>query len=128
MRRHTVKLKTADRLIDLIDPGHALREVARLAFSDVRELFDENGNLRAIDELPDHVVAAIASIKTVSRRLTAGHNAMVVVQKVELWDKPKALGLLFKHFGLLQESLHLSGDSALMARLDAGRKHAAGKM
>jgi hypothetical protein len=36
-----VKRKAADQVTDLIDPDRALREVARLAYSDVGELFDE---------------------------------------------------------------------------------------
>ena len=96
-----VTTRSVDPHVLAIDRDRALQEVARLAFSDVRELFDEHGNLRPIHELPDHVAGAIASIKTVKRRLMAGRNAMVIVQKVEFWDKPKALGFLFKHFGLL---------------------------
>jgi len=38
-----VKRKAEERLADLIDPGRVLREAARLAYSDVRELFDEHG-------------------------------------------------------------------------------------
>jgi hypothetical protein len=47
-----VKRKAAERLADLIDPDRALREAARLVYSDVRELFDEHGNLRPVHGLP----------------------------------------------------------------------------
>lgn len=68
-------------MTDLLDPDDVLQEVARVAFSDVGELFDEHGHLRAIDELPDHVVAAIASIEIVRRRRPAEQHATVVVRK-----------------------------------------------
>src|SRR5712691_4728837 len=72
------KLKTADRLTALLDPDAVLREVAYIAFSDITELFDERGHLRALDELPDHVVATIASIKIVRRKRSAEQHAVVV--------------------------------------------------
>ena len=39
----------------------------RLAFSDVRTLFDEHGNLKAIHTLTDEEAACIASMKVVRR-------------------------------------------------------------
>ena len=104
----------------LTDPDRALWEVARIAYSDVRELFDEHGHLRPVHALPEQLAAAIASI-TIVRRDTH------IIQKVRFWDKPKALGMLLTHFGLLTEDVDLSGDAELVARLEAGRKRAAGK-
>src|SRR5712692_1412220 len=58
-----VRRKAAERLADLIDPNRALREAARLAYSDVGALFDEDGHLRPVHTLPPEVRAAIASIE-----------------------------------------------------------------
>ena len=44
-----------------------LDEMRRLAFSDVRNLFDEHGNLKAIHTLTDEEAACIASMKVVRR-------------------------------------------------------------
>jgi Terminase small subunit len=44
-----------------------LEEMRRLAFADVRTLFDEHGNLKAIHTLTDEEAACIASIKVVRR-------------------------------------------------------------
>ena len=110
VRRQPVKRTAAERVTDLIDPDRSLREVARLAYSDVGELFDEHGNLRPVHELPDHLAAAIASIAIVKRRLTAGDNATHIIQTVRFWDKPKALEMVLKYLGLLGEPVHRSGD------------------
>ena len=97
--------RSAERLTDLIDPDRALREAARLAYFDVGELFDKHGNLRPVHELPDHLAAAIESIKIVKRKLTAG-DAPDLIQTVQFWDEPKALEMLVKYFGLLGEPVH----------------------
>ncbi len=44
-----------------------LEEIRRLAFSDVRTLFDDHGHLKAIHTLTDEEAACIASIKVVRR-------------------------------------------------------------
>jgi hypothetical protein len=40
-------------------------ELCRIAFCDPAELFDENGRLKRVADLPAHVRAAIASVETV---------------------------------------------------------------
>lgn len=104
-----VKRKAAERIADLIDPDRVLREAARLAYSDVRELFDANGNLRPIHEWPDHLAAAVGSIEVVIKNAEAGDGHTDKVHKIKLWDKPKNIELLFKHLGLLTERLEHSG-------------------
>lgn len=89
------------------DPDRALWKVARLLDSDVRELFDDHGNLRRVHQLPEHLAAAIASIKIVRRKTH-------IIQKVRFWDKPKALRMLLTHFGLLREGVDLSGGAELV--------------
>jgi Terminase small subunit len=114
--------QAADRWADLIDPDRVFREAARLAFSNVGELFDKHGRLRPLDELSDDSVVTMASIKVARRRVNAGPHPMVIVQKVELWGKLEALELLLTHFALLQERRQLKDESALLARLDSGRR------
>lgn len=104
-----VKRAAAERLADLIDPDRALRESASLAYSNVKALFDEHGNLLPIHQLPDHIAAAIGSIEVVKKNLAAGDGQTDTVHKIKLWDKPKNLEMLFKHLGLLVERLEHSG-------------------
>jgi phage terminase small subunit len=83
---------TADRV---------LLEIARLGFSDLRRLFDEDGRLKRPDEWDDDTAASIASIEIVSRSL--GDGVVEYVRKIKLWDKGKALDQLRKHLGLYRD-------------------------
>lgn len=53
-----------------IDQEKVLREIAANAFFDPRELFDTEGNLKHVSELPTHVAAGIASIEVVREKRT----------------------------------------------------------
>lgn len=104
-----VKAKAAERLADLIDPDRALREAAKLAYSDIRQLFDEHGNLKPITEWPDAAAAGVSSVEIVKKNLAAGDGQTDTVHKLKLWDKSKNLEMLFKHLGLLTERIEHSG-------------------
>lgn len=108
-RAPQVRAKANERLADLIDPDRALREAARLAYSDPRELFDAAGQLRPVKDWPDALAAAIGSIEVVKRNVDSADGKTDDVIKVKVWDKPKALEMLFKHLGLLTEKLEHSG-------------------
>ena len=98
-----MRAKAQERLADLIDPDRTLREAARLAFSDVRELFDADGRLRAVKDWPDHIAAAVSSVEILKRNVTAGDGIQEDVHKVKLWDKPKNIEALMRHLKLLGE-------------------------
>lgn len=75
-----------------------VQELGRLALADVRKLFDESGELRALSDLDDDMAAAIAAVDIVT--LTQGQNeAPLYVRKVKLWDKTAALDKLMRHLG-----------------------------
>lgn len=104
-----------------------LDEIARLAFSDVRGLFDENGNLKPIHTLDDKQAAAIASLEVVKKNAQAGDGQTDIVHKVKVWDKTKSLEMLAKHFALLIERVDVSGSVQVIDRLHAARKRLASK-
>lgn len=79
-----------------------LQEYGKIAFSDVRALFDEHGNMLPIRELPDDVAASIAGVEVNKRNLTAGDGQVDLVLKVRRWDKVKALDSLANYHGLLK--------------------------
>jgi len=80
---------------------HTIREIARVAFSDIGHYFDEHENLKAVRQLSPGARAAIASIKVVKKNLTAGDHAVEYVHELKLWNKNQALELLAKHLGLI---------------------------
>lgn len=104
-----VKRAAQERLADLIDPDRILREAAHLALADVRQLYDAKGNLKPITEWPDGIASAVGGFEVVRGNVDQGDGKFDVVVKPRLWDKPRALELLFKHLGLLKDKLEHSG-------------------
>jgi len=117
-----VKKKALERLEDLIDPDRALREAAKLAYSNIQDVLDDDGNVRPIKEWPRELAAAVSSIDMTKKNLTAGDGKQEDVIRIRLWDKPSNLTLLFKHLNLLTERLHLSADKEILDRLMSARE------
>ena len=99
--------KRADRVE--ISADRVLREVARIAFGDIRALYRADGGLKKIDELDDDAAAMLAGVDEVEMQGGAaigGEEGVAHVpmytKKVKLWDKPAALEKLMKHLGLYQ--------------------------
>ena len=120
-----VKRKAQERLADLIDPDRALREAAMLAYSNIQDVLDDDGNIRPIKDWPRELAAAVSSIDMTKKHLTAGDGKQEDVVRIRFWDKPSNLTLLFKHLNLLTERLHLSADKEIVDRLMAGRQRLA---
>jgi phage terminase small subunit len=83
-----------------IQASDVLREMARLAGSDIRQLFDVNGDLLPVKDWPDDIAACVAGIEVVMKNATAGDGKVDRVLKVKLWPKDKALEMLAKHKAL----------------------------
>lgn len=94
-----------DMLADAIDPDCSLREAARIAYSDIRQLFDENGRLLPINKWPDDIARAVAGVEVVKRNVYSDDGQVDDVIKLKLWDKPRKLENLMKHNGLLVEKV-----------------------
>jgi len=109
-----VKNKAKERMrqyvADMVDPDRVLQEAARLAFSDIREAFDEKGHLLPVKKWPDELASAISATESVRRNLDHADGQTDLIVKLKVWDKPKNIELLCKHLGLLQERLDLKGD------------------
>lgn len=105
-----VKRAAAERLADLIDPDRALRAAAALAYSDITEFYDPvTGRPLPMAQWPKWARQSVKKVEVLKRNLTAGDGAQEEVLKLELWDKPKNLEMLFKHLGLLDERVHHDG-------------------
>lgn len=121
--------RVADMLADAIDPNRVLREAGRLAYSDVRELYDDAGNLLPIKQWPDDIARCVASIE--QERITGnadkgdGQLDQILKTKVRLWDKVSKLGNLMRMHGHLTEKHEVTVNVNLTARLAEGRKRVA---
>lgn len=95
-------------------------EAARLAFSDVRKVFDSAGNLLPIHQLPDEVAAAISGIELV---VTGTGDDVVQTKKIKFWDKNTPILTLLKHLGLdgRSEMAELT-DEELDARIEQRKR------
>lgn len=80
-----------------IDQDRVVLEIARLAFSDVRKLFDGN-RLKRMDEIDDATAAAISSVKVSTRQV--GEGEVEHIAEIKLWPKTPAIEMAGKHVGL----------------------------
>lgn len=101
---------------EMVDPDRLLQEAARLALSDITQLFDERGGFKPMKDWPEHIRAAASSVEVVKKNLTAGDGHVDEVLKIKVWDKPKNIELLFKHLGLLDEKVKVEGGIELRWR------------
>jgi phage terminase small subunit len=79
-----------------------LKEIARLAFGDVRKLYDDAGNLKPIHELDDEAAALLAGIETEQIYEGRGKEREHVgtLKKVKLRSKERALEMCMAFLGM----------------------------
>ena len=77
-----------------------VRELSRIAFADVADLFDEGGRLLPIRRVPLETRRAIAGVKV--KRVMEGFQQVEVID-IKFCDKLGALEKLCRHLGLTQE-------------------------
>lgn len=90
----------------LLDGDEILREIKKIATSDVRRLFDsKTGAVLPMTEWPDDVAACVSSIEV--DEIYAGRGAERVLigytKKIKLWDKPKSQENLGRNKGLFKD-------------------------
>lgn len=112
-RRAELQEKADVELIDLI------REVGRLALSDIRQLYDEKGDFLPIHELPDDIAAAVAGIE-MGVEFDADKNPCYYIKKIRIWDKNPAQERLCKILGAFEKDNKQKTDplTALMDAID----------
>lgn len=85
-----------------------MNELKAISFVDLREAFNEDGTLKPISEMPEHITRVIAGIEVVENKDEEG-NFTGYTKKVKMIDKMKALELLGKHLHLFAEKVVHSG-------------------
>jgi phage terminase small subunit len=74
-----------------------IKELQRIAFFDIRKLFNVDGTLKRVTELDDDTAAAIASIEVVD---IGADGQLVLSKKFKTSEKLKALDLIGTHLGM----------------------------
>jgi phage terminase small subunit len=130
-RTHKIKtrikeLHAAARQVAAVEYGIEvkdwLRQEVRLAFSDIRRLFDDAGNLKPIKELDDDTAAAVESIK-VRREHRPSKEFVDEVIEVRLARKTTPLEHMGRYLGVFAKDNAQKGNDAVLALLEfiAGR-------
>lgn len=88
-----------------------LSELRCVGLTDIREIFDEAGNVKPPGEWPIHLARAVASIEVFEEFQGSGKNREYLGQtkKLKFWDKNKALELLGKNMGLFTDRIKHEG-------------------
>lgn len=125
--RHLIKERLA---VEGVTPQRTRREIARLAHSDGRKLFNADGSPKAIHEIDDDTAAAISSITYEQRMRGRGDAAEpILVTKIKLHSKTEALNLqarAFKIVGDTGNEVITSIADALADRLNAAKRRQTG--
>jgi phage terminase small subunit len=75
-------------------------ELARLCFSNIRNVFHEDGSPKPLQELDDDTVAAIERYEI--RESVVGGEVVGRTIRVKFWDKNAAIGMAAGHLGLFE--------------------------
>ncbi|EJZ17377.1 terminase small subunit [Rhizobium sp. Pop5] len=107
-----------------ITAERVLAAIADIAFGDVRDVFDEEGALKAPSEWDDRTAAAVAGLEL--NTLAKARGDVVHVAKIKRADRLKALDMLARHHSLYHDRLEIKGLEALSERLARAKARRAG--
>ena len=103
------KMKERERRTE-VTQDMVIKELAKIAFLDIRKLYTENGQLKNVANLDDDIAGAISSLETLEEYGGYGDDREKIgdTQKVKLLDKTKALELLGRHLGIFNDKLDVN--------------------
>ncbi|RUM19321.1 terminase small subunit [Rhizobium vallis] len=107
-----------------ITAERVLSAIAEIAFGDVRDVFDEEGALKAPSEWDDRTAASVAGLEINTSAKAKGE--VVHVAKIKRADRLRALDMLARHHSLYNDRLEIKGLEALSERLARAKARRAG--
>ena len=104
------KIKEREKRTE-VTQDKVIQELAKIAFADIRSLYNDSGELKNIKEIDNDIAGAIISLETLEEYEGYGDNREKVgdTRKVKLLDKTKALELLGKHLGMFRDKIEVGG-------------------
>lgn len=114
-RVHELHLQRVNEI--LINEQTILRELLRIATSDLGLIFNPEGGIKPIHEIPEEVRRAMSGIDVEEIWEGRGEDRYQsgVIKKVKFWDKPKAIELLGKKLQIWVERLEVNHTVTLEA-------------
>ncbi len=103
------------------------RHVKADGLSDVRDLMDEQNNLKNLKDLSAHAAMNVGGFDVVKRNLTSGDGRVDTVIKVRMRDQSRYVEMAAKHFALLTEQIVIHDSEKFQAKIDAARRRMAAK-
>ena len=93
-----------------VTQDRVIKELAKIAFLDIRKLYTDNGQLKNVADLDSDTAGAISSLETLEEYDGYGDDREKIgdTQKVKLLDKTKALELLGRHLGIFNDKLDVN--------------------
>ncbi|PRH24362.1 terminase small subunit [Burkholderia multivorans] len=97
-----------------ITQDRVLEELSRIAFFDIRKLYNADGTLKRPDQLDDEAAAVLAGVDVVEQMTysTDGDGELTptptLTKKAKVFDKTAALTLAMRHLGMLNDKLEIS--------------------
>lgn len=88
----------------LLEGDDILREIQKLATSDIRRLIDPTtGCVLPTDEWPDDIAVAVASFEVIEKYHPITGKLTGYIKKFKLWDKPKSQEMIGRSLALFTD-------------------------
>ncbi|WP_261537180.1 terminase small subunit [Burkholderia multivorans] len=111
-----------------VTQDRVLRELARIAFFDIRRLYNADGTLKRPDQLDDEAAAVLAGVDVVEQMTYNADGSgeltptPTLTKKAKVFDKTAALTLAMRHLGMLNDKLEISKKPRVRVVDQTGRK------
>lgn len=102
---------------------HVIRELMGLLKVDVTTAFLPNGELKALESMPEDVRRFISGMEVEELYAGSGKDKIEIgrVRKIKFYDKMRAIELMAKHLKMLVDKVEHSGKVTLEEILEASR-------
>lgn len=92
-------------------------ELRAIGTADIRKLYDAEGRLLPVQDWPDEIAKAVASVKVFEEFEGAGQDRIKVgeVREVKKWDKLKALESLGRTIAMFTDKTEVTASESLEA-------------
>lgn len=101
-----------------LETERIIGEIAKIIFSDIRKVFNEDGTVKMPHEWSIDIASAIASFDVIESK------GGVRTTRIKLWDKNTAIEKAMKHLGLFETTNTPNSDSLgdLLRAIDGGTR------